>query len=93
VLGTLAALVPVLAGLACGWTLRRSGVARPEHGRFLLLLNLYVCMPALVLRSLPGVSLTREIAVFPAAAAVMVAAGYAAGRVRARHLRWRARWS
>jgi predicted permease len=85
VLETLTALAPVMAGMACGWWLRRAGLARPGDGRFLLLLNLYVCMPALVLRSLPDVRMTSEIAVFPAAAAVTVAVGYVAGRVWSRH--------
>ncbi|MFC5729397.1 MULTISPECIES: AEC family transporter [Nocardioides] len=85
-LGTFAALAPVLAGLTCGWWLRHAGVARASDGRFLLLLNLYVCMPALVLRSLPEVQLTKEVVVFPVAAAVMVAVGYVAGRAASRHL-------
>lgn len=83
---TLGALAPVLAGLACGWALRRTGVAGAAEGRFLLLLNLYVLMPALVLRSLPDVTLTREILVFPIAAAVMVGVGYVAGRASSRRL-------
>jgi predicted permease len=86
VIATLGALSPVLAGLAIGWWLRRAGVAGAADGRFLLLLNLYVFMPALVLRSLPEVSLTREIAVFPLAAVVMVAAGYVVGRAWGRRL-------
>lgn len=85
-LGTLIALAPVLAGLGCGWWLRQAGVARSAEGRFLLLLNLYVCMPALVLRSLPDVRLTNEMAVFPVGAGVMVAVGYVAGRLAARRL-------
>ncbi|MET0526265.1 MAG: AEC family transporter [Nocardioides sp.] len=81
---TVAGLAPVIAGLGVGWWLRRAGVATAESGRFLLLLNLYVCMPALVLRSLAEVDLTREMAVFPIAAAAMVVAGYIAGRVASR---------
>lgn len=83
-LTTLSGLAPVLAGLFCGWWLRQAGVAREADGRFLLLLNLYVCMPALILRSLTDVELTRDIVVFPAAAVVMVGLGYVAGRVAAR---------
>lgn len=83
---TVAALAPVLAGLTCGWWLRHAGIARASDGRFLLLLNLYVFMPALVLRSLPEVELTAEVVIFPVAAAVMVAVGYAAGRAASRHL-------
>lgn len=81
---TLVGLAPVLIGLACGWGLRRAGVASGGDGRFLLLLNLYVCMPALILRSLAEVELTREVAVFPVAAAAMVGAGYVAGVVASR---------
>ena len=83
-LGTLVALGPVLAGLAAGFALRRSGAAAATHGRFLLFLNLYLCMPALVLRSLAEVALTPRLAVFPLAALVMVASGYLVGRVASR---------
>jgi predicted permease len=86
VLGTLAALSPVLAGLAGGVALRRTGVAEATHGRFLLLVNLYLCMPALALLSLASIRLTPSLAVFPGAAAVMVGVGYAVGRARGRGL-------
>ena len=47
-MSTLVALSPVLAGFAAGYILRRTGLAAVKDGSFLLLLNLYVCMPALV---------------------------------------------
>lgn len=83
---TLAALSPVLAGLAAGVALRRTGTAKATHGRFLLLVNLYLCMPALALVSLASVPLTATLAVFPAAAAMMVGVGYVVGRIRGRGL-------
>lgn len=85
-LDTLAALSPVLAGLAGGVALRRTGAAEATHGRFLLLVNLYVCMPALALSSLATVPLTARLAVFPLAAAVMVGVGYVVGRLGNRRL-------
>lgn len=85
-LSTLLALAPVVAGLACGWAMRTSGAAGAGDGRFLLLLNLYVCMPALILRSLSEVTLSRELGVFPVAAAVMVAVGGLVGAWASRGL-------
>lgn len=82
---TLIALAPVVAGFGAGHVLRRAGTADASAGRFLLLLNLYVCMPALVLRALVEVDLTAELAVFPVAAVVMVGTGYLVGRGVARH--------
>lgn len=79
-----AALGPVLVGLAVGLLLRRGGIAGPEHGRFLLQLNFYVCLPALVLPAVAGADVGRGLLVFPAAAVVMVAVGYAVGRLVAR---------
>lgn len=81
---TVVALAPVVAGFVAGHLLRRCGVASARDGNVLMVLNLYVCMPALVLRSLAEVDLTGDLLLFPAAAAVMVAVGYAAGRLLAR---------
>lgn len=76
----IAAVGPVLVGLVVGWGLRRTGVGTGSHGRFLLRLNFYVCMPALVLPAVADAELDRSLLAFPAAAAVMVAAGFAIGR-------------
>lgn len=68
--------------------MRRTGAADASDVRFLLLLNPYTCVPALVLRALAEVELTAELAVSPLAALVMVSVGYAVGRTvaRRRHL-------
>ncbi|MGJ9412727.1 AEC family transporter [Aeromicrobium sp. CF4.19] len=75
------ALAPVVGGMAAGQALRRLGTAGVRDGQFLLLLNLWVCMPALVFRALSGVEPARELALFPALAAGSVLAGYVLGRV------------
>lgn len=79
--GTLVALTPVVAGFLAGYALRRTGFAGEPEGRFLLLLNLYVCMPALVLSALVEVELTAELVIFPAAALAMVGVGYVVARL------------
>jgi hypothetical protein len=81
---TLVALTPVVAGFLAGHALRRIRFAGEPEGRFLLLLNLYVCMPALVLSALVEVRLTADLAVFPAAALAMVGAGYIVARLAVR---------
>jgi predicted permease len=81
---TLVALSPILAGFTAGYILRRAGLAAMKDGSFLLLLNFYVCMPALVLRAIADVVIGWRLAVFPAAAAVMVGIGYGVGRVTVR---------
>lgn len=75
------AVGPVLVGLLVGLALRRTGVGGPEHGRFLLQLNFYVCLPALVLPAVAVAEVDRGLLVFPAAAVVMVLVGYLAGRL------------
>lgn len=69
------ALAPVVAGFVAGGLLRRTGMASAADGRFLLLLNLLVCMPALMLRAVADVPLRAELAVFPLSALLMIAAG------------------
>jgi hypothetical protein len=54
---TLVTLSPFLAGFAVVLILRRTGMAADRDGSFLLLLNLYVCMPALVLRALADIAI------------------------------------
>lgn len=76
----IAAIGPVLLGLLVGHLLRRTGVGSAEHGRFLLALNFYVCLPALVLPAVAHADVGPRLAVFPASAVVMVAVGYAVGR-------------
>jgi len=78
---TLVALTPVVVGFLAGHLLRRVRFAGEPEGRFLLLLNLYVCMPALVLSALVEVRLTAELAVFPAAALAMMGSGYVVARL------------
>lgn len=87
-LGTLIVLAPVAAGFIAGFVLRSSGVAGPREGDFLFLLNMYVCLPALVFLALSEVEITARLMVFPVAALVMVGLGFLCGNgiVRARGL-------
>jgi len=80
----LGAVGPVLLGLGIGWALRRVGIGDPAHGRFLLQLNFYVCLPALVLPAVATAEVDRTLLVFPLAAVVMVAVGWVAGSAVAR---------
>ena len=82
------ALFPVIAGFAAGYLLRRTGSANSSDGQFLLLLNLLVCMPALMLRAVSRVPLDMELLVFPLSALLMVSAGRLIGgfTVRRMHL-------
>ena len=80
------ALAPVVAGFLTGALLRRIGVASGDDGRFLLLLNLLVCMPALMLRSLTQVPLSVEFAIFPLSALVMVSVGRMIGGAASRSM-------
>lgn len=73
-------LAPVVAGFVAGYALRSTGVATAREGDFLFLLNMYVCLPALVFLSLARVEITVALMVFPAAALVMVGTGYLCGR-------------
>lgn len=83
-MNVLAAVGPVLLGLLIGWALRRGGVGDPGHGRFLLQLNFYVCLPTLVLPAVATAEVDRTLLVFPLAAVVMVAVGWATGSTVAR---------
>lgn len=81
-----AAVGPLVAGLVLGQVLRRAGVGTAEHGRFLLVLNFNVCLPALVFPAVAEARLAPSLLVFPLAAAIMVAVGFLAGSVLARRL-------
>lgn len=82
------ALLPVIAGFVAGYLLRWTGSASSTDGRFLLLLNLLVCMPALMLRAVSSVPLDRELSVFPLSALLMVSAGRLIGGLTVRRLRF-----
>lgn len=79
-LSTLVVLAPVAAGFGAGVVLRSRGVANARDGDFLFLLNMYVCLPALVFLALSKVELTPGLMVFPVAALGMVGVGYLVGR-------------
>lgn len=83
---TALSLLPVVAGFTAGYLLRRTGAAGVEDGRFLLLLNLLVCMPALMLRAVSNVALSVELVAFPVSALLMVAIGRLIGGATARNL-------
>jgi predicted permease len=81
--GTLLALLPVIIGIAAGFALRRLGMVDHRDGDAVFKLVLFVFLPALMFTSLATVDLDRRIAVFPAAAAAVIVAGYLAGRLLA----------
>lgn len=80
------ALAPVVAGFLAGALLRRTRAATVDDGRFLLLLNLLVCMPALMLRAVTDVPLRTELVVFPLSALLMVTAGRLIGSAASRQM-------
>lgn len=75
------ALGPVVLGLVIGLALRARGVGTAENGRFLLQLNFFVCLPALVFPAVATAEVQPSLLLFPSAAVVMVVVGYVTGRL------------
>jgi predicted permease len=78
---TLLRLLPVLAGMAAGYSLRRLGMVDHHDGETVFKLVFYVFIPAVIFISLSTVDLGGELAIFPVAATVLIGAGYAMGRL------------
>ena len=77
-------LLPVLLGMAIGFTLRRLAVASQADGEFVFKLVFYVFIPALLFTSLTTVPIRPEVGVFLIAPVFAVGVGYLAGRLLAR---------
>lgn len=58
-------LAPIPLWFLLGWLLRRTRIAQPDHGGFLLRLLFLVLLPALVVRAVAGAPLTADKAWLP----------------------------
>jgi predicted permease len=76
-------LLPVLVGLVAGYVLRRVGLVDQRDGESVFKLVFYLFTPAVMFSSLAVAELELRFAIYPAAAIVMIGAGYAAARVMA----------
>lgn len=76
-------LLPVLVGLAAGLILRRIGLVQQRDGESVFKLVFYLFVPAVTFTSLSTVDLELRLAIYPAAAALMIAAGYLGARLMA----------
>jgi len=74
-------LLPVVIGMAAGFALRRIGLVDQRDGESVFKLVFYVFLPAVMFTSLSTVTLERRFAIYPIAAAVVIAAGYLGGRL------------
>ena len=80
-------LAAIAALFFVGVILRRSGLAGPAHGRWLLNFVFYVGLPILIFGALTGAALSREHAVLPAIAVCTSLVGWAAAAFMARRFR------
>jgi malate permease and related proteins len=83
VLETVLRLLPIIVGIAAGYSLRRLGMVDHRDGETVFKLVFYVFLPAALFASLSTVELGRQIAMYPVAAAVIIVTGYIAGRLTA----------
>lgn len=74
-------LLPAVIGLAAGFALRRLGLMDRRDGESVFKLVFYLFVPAVTFTSLSTVELEARFAVYPAAAVVMIGAGYLGGRL------------
>lgn len=81
-------LLPVVAGIAAGFTLRRTGSASRADGDFVFRLVFQVCLPPLMFSSLSQVEVTSGLAVFPLAALAAGVVGHVAARVVVARAGW-----
>jgi hypothetical protein len=81
VAGTLVRLLPVIIGIAAGFSLRRLGMVDQRDGETVFKLVFYVFLPALMFTSLSTVHLGGRLAIFPIVAVVVIALGYLAARL------------
>lgn len=82
-MGEMLALLPVVIGLAAGFTLRRIKLLDQRDGDSVFKLVFYLFVPAVTFTSLSTVDLDVRFAIYPAAAVAIIAAGYVAGRIMA----------
>ena len=80
-LSTAIRLLPVIAGIAVGYSLRRLGMVDRRDAEAVFRLVFYIFIPAALFTSLSAVELDRELALFPLAAVALILAGYLAGRL------------
>lgn len=76
-------LLPVVGGLAAGFVLRRLGLVQQRDGESVFKLVFYLFVPAVTFMSLSTVDLEPSLALYPAAAALMIAVCYVGARVMA----------
>jgi predicted permease len=82
-LGVLLRLLPVVVGMAAGFSLRRLGMVDQRDGESVFKLVFYVFLPAVMFTSLSTVKLGGRLAIYPIAAVAIITAGYLAGRLAA----------
>jgi predicted permease len=78
---TLLRLLPVIAGMAAGYSLRRLGMVNHHDGETVFKLVFYVFIPAVIFISLSTVDLGREFILFPVVALILICSGYLVGRL------------
>jgi predicted permease len=78
---TLLRLLPVIAGMAAGYSLRRLGMVNHHDGETVFKLVFYVFIPAVIFISLSTVDLGSELILFPIVALILICSGYLAGRL------------
>jgi predicted permease len=76
-------LLPALLGIALGYLLRLRGIADNRDSDFLFRIIVNIFLPCLVFTALSRVAIDRNLAIFPAAALLMITVGYLLGRLLA----------
>jgi predicted permease len=77
-------LSPIILTYLLGIVLRRTRAVRREDGALFLRLCFFAAIPALILKTLPAVKITPDVALLPVVAAVIVLGTYAAAYVLCR---------
>ena len=78
---TLLRLLPVIAGMAAGYSLRRLGMVNHHDGETVFKLVFYVFIPAVIFISLSTADLGGEFVIFPVAALILICSGYLTARL------------
>ncbi len=86
-MGDLIRLLPIVFGMSAGFLLRRAGLLHERDGESVFKLGFYVLVPAVTFTSLSTVELHLRHAIYPAAAAAMLLAGYLGSRIVAARAR------
>lgn len=74
-------LLPALLGIVLGFVVRQRGIADQRDGDFLFRIVINIFLPALAFTALSRVTIDRDLAIFPLAAAAMIAVGHLTGRL------------